>query len=417
MARTVSGNTITQALIDKQNSSGRVPFIGVKIDDVEGAGAVEYWSRVEYIEYHEEAYRDRAVIGLNNRDNALDNLDLDGQEFDIATGYITGNAVAEPLGNDDTAEYVHHATLWVKSHQIISLQGERIYQIYAEGMWMRLREQKVLAGANIWKASSAYVLNQTIGATTPNGHSYKCTTAGTSGASEPTWPTSSGGTVTDGSVAWTETGAATPYSNVFNATHTVYGLIELIIEGALGWTLTGSPPDDSIMDTFSPVFSINEMGYENAAAILYRLIWMTKEFLRPRTSKTFQCVYPQTTDAVDETYYSDKAHWFTDYVEKSILLIPNSIVVLCNQDPSGEWNTDAYPLIVGTASDAAQIAKYAEIIQVFVAGSITTQADADLRAAAILSKLKSEILGGKLVIPHDARVELYDKVATQDNRT
>lgn len=50
-----------------------------------------------------------------------------------------------------------------------------------------------------WEASTAYSLNDMIEA---SGKIYKCTTAGTSGSSAPTWPTS--GTVTDGStLVWT----------------------------------------------------------------------------------------------------------------------------------------------------------------------------------------------------------------------
>lgn len=410
MVRTVAGGTITQALIDEQNAASRTPHIRIYID------STDYSSRLLYLEHHEEAYRDRAVIGLSNRDGTLDDVDLDGQEFEIAYGYITGNAVAEPLGNNDTAEYVYTPTLWVKSHQIISVQGERIYQIYAEGMWMRLREQKMIAGINQWRASIAYVEDQQVPPTTPNGHLYKCTVAGTSGATEPTWPTATGGTVVDGTVTWTEDGYAGLYSNVFPSTHTVESLIQLIIE-SLGWTWTAVADSDGLIDVFKPVFEINQMPFENAAALLYRLIWMTKCYLRAKSSKTWESVYPETGDAADVAYYSDKAHWFTEYVEKTILLIPNSIVVLCNQDPNLQWNTASYPLIVGTAEDAVQIAKYAELVQVFIAGNIRTQTDADNRAAAILTRMKAEILGGKLVTPHDSRVELYDKPAINDNRT
>ena len=355
MARTVGGGTITQTLIDTQKDASRTPYIDVSLDDNASAGLVNYWSRLEYIEAHLEAYRERAIIGLNNRDNALDILDLDGQEFEIKPGY-------DSSGNGgSTTDTVTYPTMWVKSHQIISVAGERIYQIYAEGLWSRLREQKVITGIT--------------------------------GPQE------------------------LLYSNIFNATHTVYGLIELIIEGGFSWTLEDTPPNDGIIDTYSPVFQVNSLPYENAASLLYRLIWMTREYLRAKASKTFQCVYPQDSDSVDETYYSSKAHWFTEYVEKTILLIPNSIVVLCNQDPSGEWNTPAYPLIVGTASDAGQITKYTEIIEIFTAGSITDQANANLRAEAILSKLKSEILGGRLIIPFDGQLELYDKVRILDTRT
>ncbi|KKL51440.1 hypothetical protein LCGC14_2295480, partial [marine sediment metagenome] len=185
------------------------------------------------------------------------------------------------------------------------------------------------------------------------------------------------------------------------------------------WILEDSPPDDGIVDKFKPVFTVNKLPFENAAALLYRLIWMTKEYLRPKTGKTFQCIFPEVDNSIDETYYSYKAHWFTEHTEKSILLIPNNVVVLCNQDPvTGDWNTPSFPLIVSTPTkDQGQIDRYAEIVEVFLAGSITKQVDADNRAAAIMTKLKSEILGARLVIPHDARVELYDRVAVEDRRT
>ncbi len=362
--RTTGAGTITQALIDTQKDASRTPYIDISINDNAAGGVVNYWSRLEYLEYHEEAYRDRAIIGLNNRDNALDGIDMDGQEFAIKLGYDT---TANGGGATDTVTY---PALWVKSHQIISDPGERIYQIYAEGMWMYLREQNVIAGVT-------------------------------------------------GEQAGDETHL--PYGNTFNRTHTPEQLMQAIVE-AMGWTWTavGSAAyntTDGIIDgPFKPVFEVNAMGYENAAALLYRLIWMTKHYLRAKAGKVMETVYPETGNAVNETYYSDKADWFWEYVEKTILLVPNSIAVLSNQDPeSGEWNPAT--IIVGTAEDAAQIAKYTTVLKPFLAGSINNQVDANNRASAILTRLKSEILGGRLVAPHDAQLELYDKVSVEDTRS
>jgi len=56
-----------------------------------------------------------------------------------------------------------------------------------------------------WTASTAYIVGDTVIPTTPNDNVYKCTTAGTSGSSEPTFPTTEDQTVNDNTVVWTLT--------------------------------------------------------------------------------------------------------------------------------------------------------------------------------------------------------------------
>lgn len=54
-----------------------------------------------------------------------------------------------------------------------------------------------------WVASTAYSIGDIVQPTVSNGRRYKCTTAGTSDASEPAWPTGSiGDQVVDGSCVW-----------------------------------------------------------------------------------------------------------------------------------------------------------------------------------------------------------------------
>lgn len=74
----------------------------------------------------------------------------------------------------------------------------------------------------VWLASTAYTLtkigDQMQGSVVkPNAYNeriYKCTTAGTSGGTEPTWNTTIGGTTSDGSVTWTTYEAITKQGTV-----------------------------------------------------------------------------------------------------------------------------------------------------------------------------------------------------------
>ena len=406
--------SISSTLLDAQKAVSSTPYIRIYINDT------DYSARLLSLEHHEEAYRERATLVLRNNDLHFNGIDLLGKQFEIGYGHHT-TAGDEYMG-DGTENEPGTAPLWVKNQLMVSAGGQLYCILYAEGMWMRLRETRIMAGVITWKANTAFTVGRELIPTIPNGHKYQCTTAGTSGATEPVWPTVSGGTVADGSVIWTEVGTGQyGYGTLFNATHTVEELMEMIFEIALGWTFHKRAEaredgttcvSDSIIDVFKPVFEVNQLPYENAVGILYRLIWMTKCYLRATHNTTFELVFPQTDDAVAETFYSDQAHYFFEYTEKVNLLIPNSIAVVCNSGLDGEW-TEA---LLGTAKDDTEIAKYGEIIQPFIAASITNQTDADLRAAAILSRLKSETLAGRLIVPHDARVELYDKVKVVDRR-
>lgn len=61
----------------------------------------------------------------------------------------------------------------------------------------------------VWPANTAVILNDVYLPTSPNGHKYQVTTAGTTGSTEPTWPTGAGATVASGpgTVVFTEIGA------------------------------------------------------------------------------------------------------------------------------------------------------------------------------------------------------------------
>lgn len=58
-----------------------------------------------------------------------------------------------------------------------------------------------------WPASTLILLGDIYLPTVLNGHKYEVTTGGTTGATEPTWPTTAGGTVASGTAVFTEVGS------------------------------------------------------------------------------------------------------------------------------------------------------------------------------------------------------------------
>lgn len=112
----------------------------------------------------------------------------------------------------------------------------RIYRVISAGgttgssepTWPTTDRGTVVDGTVTWQdctndlprfqTSHAYSLGEIVRPTTNNSRTYRVTTAGTSGGSEPTWPTTAQGTVTSGGVTFRETSVsnAVVYFGTYN---------------------------------------------------------------------------------------------------------------------------------------------------------------------------------------------------------
>jgi hypothetical protein len=103
---------------------------------------------------------------------------------------------------------------------------------------LKIRDQ-----SNNLRSTAVSIGDFTIPAT-PNGRLYRCTTGGTTGAGEPTWATTDGGTTADGgTVVWTEhTPSLKAQTNIPECAYTSYARVALGTGGssAFGAAASGS---------------------------------------------------------------------------------------------------------------------------------------------------------------------------------
>lgn len=110
--------------------------------------------------------------------------------------------------------------------------------------------------------STAVTSGQTTVPATPNGRMYRCTTAGTTGSGEPTWPTTSAGTVTDGGAVWTE---MTPdfqanNSNVTSVEANYTGYARVALSGTEGAAASGSGTNSAAITYAACTGGTNTVG-------------------------------------------------------------------------------------------------------------------------------------------------------------
>ena len=200
MARTLSA-----ALQLKQAAIRHTPYTKFVFKSKDESTTYDYSSRELEYEIREAAYQGTGnLVGGGTiilRNNDLVVVNLKGYHVEPGYGYRTGNAVAEPNGDNDVNEYSYAQRLWVISQENITLEGEQAIRLTLIDAWTRLAE-------SLWR-----------------------------------------------------TGTEPYYTDETTYTTTVIeDILDTIITGA-GFTIDKASPADSIIDTFTPDFDINVRPY------------------------------------------------------------------------------------------------------------------------------------------------------------
>ena len=347
--------SISGTLLAAQNAASVTPYIKLLFTSKDAGTTVD-------LSTDSSAYGNRILL-IDHTEEAYDDfatiiLRNHDKAIPDIKGYWTeiGYGLVTGSGNEYIGDGTNEGAtprIWVKHQQEISAGGKLWTVLELEGMWARLREMLIRIG-------------------------------------DP------------------------PLYTKSYTTDTIYTIIGLILT-ELSMTLNALGEDDSIIDALQPQFDMNTQPFEFADSLIYRLLHMTKSYLKGLDDLEWEIKYPQTSDAVDLTYYSNTAPYFYEYMERKNVLVPNHFLVYGNSGDDFLW-TDYIVSASPNGVDQAAIDEYQEVYKVILAGSLTTQADVDNRADALLARAKFEALAGRLYAPHDCSLELYDKVQIQDFR-
>lgn len=347
--------TISADLLTAQNLASNTPYIHLIFTSKDGGTARNYSSniagrRIMSLEHNEEPYNDYAIILLRDNDRTIENVV--GYWTQIGYGYYTGSNVDPPNGDGSGNEYSESPRLWVKNQQEVSLGGQLYQVLELEGMWARLHETPLLIGSP-------------------------------------------------------------PYYEQEYTTDTVYSIIGIILN-RLSFTLDAlGDQDDGIINTYTPNITINQQPIEASISTIYKLITMTKCYLRAKAGIAFKVIYPIAGDSVKIAYYSYQNPYLIRYSDRDTVTIPNKVYVAANQGSDGKWPN----MITASAEDAADLARYPETPVAEIAGEITSQEDANARALAVLTRAAQEAKSGMMTAFHDCQLEMYDKITVTDTRS
>jgi len=378
---------LSTTLISAQNfkqtingeSGKRVPYVELIFHAKDGS-TIDYSERQKGIEHHEMLYDGRATILLRNNDHIVE--DLIGSWIEIVYGdyfFIDAGTIYSQEGHPT-------ARLWVESQMDISFPGTKMVVLELHDGWKLLADKPCIIDEQNDLAPYHWV----------------------------------------------------KWEDIF----TPFYIMTLCLNSA-GFDMLILTEDDGFIDTFlSHAFFINEHysttvvshgyrgKYESTKDVILRALSYTQSYLRQRggyDKPVFRVVYPEPVKGereADETYYSYKAHWFNEFIYRKNVVSPNQVLTYCDYNFE-DWDfNNPDNILIGQARDQDSIDKYAHtgvlgdgiVLHIEWCPDITDQGNADSVAQAILSRQIVASRGGRLIIPHDIRVELLDLVEVYDAR-
>jgi hypothetical protein len=364
--RTISTELYNAQFYDVTRKAGRIPYVSLIFHNKDNSDIKDYSDRRLGIEHHENNLGgDYATIKLNNRDHLVE--DINGWWVNIVYGdYFIDvtNHFRTITGQEGRAT----GRLWVKSFIDYSAAGKKY--VVLELADKQLEEKPCLIPQENMVAPYHYV-------------------------------------------KWTD--------------RTPFWIMAVCLNSA-GFGMGALGVNDGFINTFiSNAFYINYNNYKNHTGtyetfkdVIEHALSYTKCYLRkeweadPDWNERYEVVYPQESDPVDEIYYSSQQPYFTEFYYRKNVVIPNHILTYCNYDDDlGEFSD---PLLIGSAVDQDSSDSYDDVIDLVWCKDITLQADADFAAQSILERKITASKGGRIIVPHDIRVELWDKVEVQDSR-
>ncbi len=354
-----------------QESPARTPYIYMLFTSADGLTTYDfsfdgtYGNRVLLIDHTENPYSTPAFILFQNTTRDVPDL----------TGYWTEIGYGDTYGGSNY--YGKTARGWGKKKQLVSTKGRGYTLLTLGGTWEVLSEQLCLYNAPFYTRN-----------------------------------------VYEGEAE---------YQTMFWGQQTVLGIMRSILAhliintdnytGILGLsaiTTVPTAPADGILDTYLPYFQIQRN--QTVADILWRLIQMTMCVIRLRKTNDLTIVFPQETDAVDKIFYSYQHPYFYEYKHITNITTPNYVIVEGQADPALGWNEESN-YVIGTAQlEQTQIDKYFKAQEIYFEPNLRNASDCEDRAIVILNRLQHQDVTGELEIPHDAALELYDKIEIVDSR-